>query len=102
MVLLAMCDANYKFTFVDAGGRGRRSDGGLYDRSQLGERLQTGHLQLPPPRTPPGSDMPTPFGIVADDAFPLCSNIMKPFKGWFLPDEQNIFNYRWVIVLYVH
>lgn len=91
MVLLAMCDASYKFTFVDAGGRGRRSDGGLYDRSQLGERLQTGKLKVPP-----GSNMPTPFVIVADDAFPLCSNIMKPFKGWFLPDEQNIFNYRWV------
>lgn len=94
MVLLAMCDANYKFTYVNAGGRGRRSDGGLFHRSELGERLQTGNLQVPPPATPPGGAVPIPHMIVADDAFGLTPNVMTPFKGELLPDECNIFNYR--------
>ncbi len=94
MVLLAMCDANYKFIFADIGGRGRRSDGGLFHHSELGVQFRTGQLQLPRPRTPPGWLQPLPYVIVGDEAFALHVNFMRPYGGQYLPDECNIFNYR--------
>lgn len=94
MVLLGLCDARYRFTVVDIGGRGRRSDGGLFRRSALGVMMENGTLQLPPPQVLPGGQQAVPLVIVADDAFTLGPHIMTPFGGKFLPDEQNIFNYR--------
>uniref|UniRef100_A0A6P7GYA1 Nuclease HARBI1 n=1 Tax=Diabrotica virgifera virgifera TaxID=50390 RepID=A0A6P7GYA1_DIAVI len=35
LVLLALVDANYKFIYVDCGGNGRISDGGVYRNSSL-------------------------------------------------------------------
>lgn len=96
MVLLALCDANYKFTVVDIGGRGRRSDGGLLQRSALGRGLRDGTLQLPPPAVLPGGSMAVPYVVVGDEAFGLANNLMRPFGGKFLSDEYNIYNYRYV------
>ncbi|XP_065658657.1 uncharacterized protein LOC136083181 [Hydra vulgaris] len=36
IVLLAKCDAKYKFTLADIGGSGRQSDGGIYNNSKVG------------------------------------------------------------------
>lgn len=38
-----------------------------------------------------------PFTFVADDAFPLCERIIKPYsppRGIPLPDEEKMFNYH--------
>ncbi|KAK3916620.1 Protein ANTAGONIST OF LIKE HETEROCHROMATIN PROTEIN 1 [Frankliniella fusca] len=94
MVLLAMCDAKYKFTFVDIGGRGRRSDGGLFRHSALGRQFYAGEVQFPGPRTPPGWMQPLPHVIIGDEAFALNYHLMIPFGGNYLSDEKNIFNYR--------
>ncbi|KAG0417067.1 hypothetical protein HPB47_005909 [Ixodes persulcatus] len=40
------------------------------------------------------SGLQLPPVIVGDDAFPLSSNLMKPFGGSSLTPEQKIFNYR--------
>ncbi|KAJ1518931.1 hypothetical protein ONE63_011459 [Megalurothrips usitatus] len=94
MVMTAVCDARYRLLHVDIGGRGRRSDGGLWEMSPLKRSIDRGSLPLPPPRTLPGWPVATPAVIVADAAFPLGPHIMKPFPGQFLPDDQAIFNYR--------
>ncbi|XP_071579318.1 uncharacterized protein [Temnothorax nylanderi] len=47
LVLLAMCDANYIFTFIDIGAYGRRSDGGIFKDSLLGQKLEENKMNIP-------------------------------------------------------
>jgi len=45
LILLATCDADYRFTTVDVGAYGKQSDAGVYSRSELGQRLEQGNFQ---------------------------------------------------------
>ena len=54
IVLMAACDANYKFTYVDAGTSGRWSDGGTFDHCSLNAQLSAGDLNLPHAKPLPG------------------------------------------------
>jgi hypothetical protein len=36
-ILMAIVDANFKFLFVDIGGHGSESDGGIFRKSALGK-----------------------------------------------------------------
>lgn len=40
VVLLASCDATYKFTFIDVGQPGSNSDGGIWDSSTFGRGFE--------------------------------------------------------------
>lgn len=94
--MLALVDAHYKFIAVDVGAYGSNSDGGIFANSNLGKSLNAGTLHVPPPAPLPGAPElgSMPFTIVADDAFPLKTFIMKPYPGRHLPEEKRIFNYR--------
>ena len=93
-MLLALVDANYKFIYIDVGSNGRASDGGVYRNSSLSQALEEGSLNIPYGRKLLGDTNAGPMTIVADDAFPLRSNIMKPYPGRGLNRERYIFNYR--------
>jgi hypothetical protein len=58
VVLLALVDANYKFTNIDVGGYGKSS--GLFTRSILGKSLETNMLNINS-EPPPNSEEPLPF-----------------------------------------
>lgn len=82
IVLLALVDDEYCFTYVDIGCNGRASDGGVFAQSSLGQALQRNEL-----------DVPEHAVIVGDAAFPLKSYLMKPYAT--TPTEkEKIFNYR--------
>ncbi|KAG8225337.1 hypothetical protein J437_LFUL005351 [Ladona fulva] len=83
IVLLGLIDANYKFIYADIGCNGRVSDA-----------LETRALDVPKYKPLPGRQMPVPFVITADDAFPLKQYIMKPFPFKNQPAPDNIFNFR--------
>ncbi|XP_046408436.1 putative nuclease HARBI1 [Ischnura elegans] len=94
IVLLALVDAQYKFLFADVGCNGRISDGGVYRDSVLSEAISRNSFNFPPSMNLPGMNQPVPYVIVADDAFPLTKNIMKPYKSRHLSVEQKVYNYR--------
>lgn len=95
MVLLAIVDANYKFLLVDFGTNGRISDGGVLQNTTFFERLVNEDLHIPPPEDVTDNFKQVPYVFVADDAFPLRTDILKPFKQALLDSaEKEVFNYR--------
>ena len=68
IMLMAMVDSVYKFTFIDVG-----CNGGVFGQCRLSNFLKPAaeHLRE-------GGGRPVLFVVVADDAFPLRHNLMKP------------------------
>lgn len=88
-VLMAACDARYRFFFVDVGAYGRDSDAGVFARSAFGAQLIRGQLPLPAHAPLPGMDIWTPPVFVADEAFPQKVNLMRPFPGKDVLDSET-------------
>ena len=91
---MALVDAHYKFIYVDIGAQGRISDGGVFNNCKLSTLLQQKLLHVPEEENLPGLTDSLPYMILADDAFPLRTYIMKPFQRRGLDRRQIIFNYR--------
>lgn len=81
---------------VDVGSYGRNSDGGIFAKSILGQRLENGTLNVPPERQLPNSDTIAPYVIVADEAFPLKTYLLGPYPGnqSIEDSDKTYFNYR--------
>ncbi|XP_067203329.1 uncharacterized protein [Linepithema humile] len=94
IVLMAICDAYYRFIFVDIGAAGSNHDSIIFKECTFGKALQNRTLQIPEPCDLPGSNIKFNHYIVADQAFPLDKHIMRPYPGNNLGEEKNIFNYR--------
>lgn len=95
IVLFAVVDANYNFVYANVGCQGRISDGGVFSETNFKKCLDDNTMHLPRPSPLPGRNTCTPFVFVADDAFPLSNNVMKPFPG--AQDKgspKRVFNYR--------
>lgn len=59
----------------------------------LWNQICNNNLNLPTQRPLPGSDVPLPYVFLADGAFALTTNIMKPYPGTHaLNSPQRIFN----------
>lgn len=103
IVLLALVDYDYKFTFADVGCQGRISDGGVYRNSHFYRALEENRLNLPLPKPLPlssdpvfidQSTEPMPYVFLGDDAFPLGQHCLKPYSQNGLTPRKRIFNYR--------
>ena len=107
IVLLALVDVGYKFTYVDTGCQGSISDGGAFKNCDLCKLIANGEAKFPKDRQLP--DMPTLNGsflaqsdrtlvvlyvIIAVDAFPLSTFCMKPDAQSNLSDIKTIFRYQ--------
>ena len=87
IVLMVACDSNYKFTMVDIGDLGRNSD-------NFGIAISEDKLNIPKAESIWGSEFNFPFVFVGDEAFPLRTNVMKPYPRDSLAMEERVFNYR--------
>ena len=79
IVLMAVCDAAYKFLLVDIGDSGRQSDGSIFGTCNLGYALSENKLNLPQPCQLDGNSGNFPFVFMGDEAFPLKSCLLKPY-----------------------
>jgi len=95
VVLLAMCDSNYLFTFVDIGAYGKESDSAVFRNSALCDAIKNKKFNFPAP-TPIGisEDTALPYVIVADEAFGLSDHVMRPFGKKYLTQQRKVYNYR--------
>lgn len=94
VVLLALVDCEYKFLVIDVGGYGKQSDGGTFMSSSLYKALHDGTIVLPPSEELPGTTLRAPYVMLADEAFPLLTNLMTPYKRNTLDDSTRAFNER--------
>lgn len=95
IVILALCDANYCFTYVDIGAYGKSSDSAIFKNSIFSKRMLEKSLNIPNPKAISNVDRtPLPHVIVGDEAFGLTENIMRPYAGKSLSYEKRVFNYR--------
>jgi len=91
---MAIANANYEFIMVDIGSNGRVSDAGVFSNTLFYKNFKENKLKIPEPDYLPGISDKFPYVFVADDAFPLSNNLMKPYPHRNLSKEKRIFNYR--------
>lgn len=94
IVLQAVVDADGNFIIIDVGDYGSSSDDEMFEHSDFGEKLIERRLNIPPPRQISTRSPTLPYVFVADEAYPLKINIMRPFPQRNLNPEKRIFNYR--------
>ena len=94
IVILVLCDANYKAIWAHVGSPGSESDCGIYNDSPMFQGIQDETIKLPPPEPLPNDTEDTPYFFIGDDAFPLRQHMLKPFSARYLDNDQLIFNYR--------
>lgn len=71
------------------------SDSGIYKESTLYKKLIEKTLDIPNPRSITNNGLiRVPYVIVADEAFGMTENLMRPYGGKLLSYEKKIFNYR--------
>ena len=95
IVLLAICDPHYTFTFVDIGSYGSNNDSSVLNNSDFGKAVEAGSLDIPCAEPLSGfPSFPMPYFFVGDEAFGLKSWMQRPYPGKNLPEDKRIFNYR--------
>ncbi|KAH7945023.1 hypothetical protein HPB49_004959 [Dermacentor silvarum] len=86
---MAVCDSAYKFLYVEVGGSGGESDGGVFGRSTLCKALETGKLGIPQPTAIPGGHV-APYVILGDEAFPLKEYLMRPYPKRYIKTDTTL------------
>lgn len=95
MILLGLVNANYQFMLVDFGTNGSISDEGVLQNTTFFEKLINKELSIPYADNIEKSSKQFPYVFVCDDAFPLQTDMFKPFRQSLLDSrEKKIFNYR--------
>ena len=94
VVLMAVADASYMFTYVDIGDFGRQCDSSVFNNSNFGKALINNQLGIPKSDCLPGTTSTGRYSFIGDEAFPLKENLQRPFPGKMLPEVSRIYNYR--------
>ena len=77
--MLAVCNTDYEFNLIEIVEAGRQSNGGVFPNSNLGYAIVNDLLDFSEPENVNDSDFKLPFVFVGDDAFPMKTNLVKPY-----------------------
>lgn len=66
----------------------------MWSRSKFGIDLEHGHIDLPPPKNLPQTDILVHHVFVGDEAFPLKMYLLRPYNRKDLRDAERVYNYR--------
>ncbi|XP_043472029.1 putative nuclease HARBI1 [Leptopilina heterotoma] len=93
--LLAICDAECRFTWVEAGDCGSQSDLASFRNTDFFDALRNQELNIPPSSKLPRSNIRMPYFFVGDEIFTLQTFLMIPFACRRpLTNTQKHYNYR--------
>ncbi len=94
IILMALVDGDYKFTWVEVGANGTSSDEQIFKDCGLKAAIDQQVIGFPPPDCLPDDNKDMPYFFVGDDAFPLRTYMMKPYGRLGLEVPEGIYNYR--------
>lgn len=95
LVLMAICDSNYKFVLIDVGAYGKFGDSAIFQNSNFYKIIQENRLNIPDPSTiSPNCTTCLPFVFVGDEAFALSTSMMRPYARNDLNVTKKKYNYR--------
>jgi len=94
IVLLAVVDANYKFSYIDVGSFGKDSDSTIFKKFTLWNLLTINELNIPKACPITNTDIVANYIFVGDEAFDLSEHVLLPYGGMNLTNTKRIFNYR--------
>lgn len=94
VVLQGVADSNYRFTTVEVGGFGKQNDSGTFRTSEIYSMLKSNAFNLPTDKCLPRSNITMPLVLLGDDAYPLMSNLMKPYNDVNLLPDEEMYNQR--------
>jgi hypothetical protein len=92
MNVFGMADENLCFILIDVGAYGRENDSSVFSNSIFGMAFSSGDLNVPPMRNIPGTSISISLYFVGDEAFPLKSNLMRPFLRRELDFTKTVFS----------
>ncbi|XP_051169954.1 uncharacterized protein LOC127287187 [Leptopilina boulardi] len=91
--LLAMCDAFYRFTWVNVGDYGSISDLSAFRNTHLFQALERNEVDLPEDDFLPRSNIRMPFFFIGDAIFDIKRYFMLPYnRNRRLCREETTFN----------
>jgi hypothetical protein len=95
IVLMAIADSDYTFTYIDVGAYGKDCDSSVFQSTTFFKLMVSKKLNIPPPSPLHAtSSEDFPFVLVGDEAFSLSENLMRPYGGHSLTEKKRVFNYR--------
>lgn len=92
IVLMAVVDSQYKFIYIDVGSYGREADPTIFSQTSFGQKLYEGSLNLPRREPTNANTPPLPYVFIADEAFGLTTNLMRPYGRKNLTVRSRIYN----------
>ncbi len=93
IVLMALVVGDYKFTWMEVSANDTSSDAQIFEDCGLKAAIDQRLIGFPPLDRLPDDDKDTPYFFVGDNAFPLCTYMMKPYGRLGLEVPERIYNY---------
>ncbi|KAM4052832.1 recQ-mediated genome instability protein 1 isoform 2-T2 [Anomaloglossus baeobatrachus] len=95
VLFLALVDSRNHFVAVHTVADGSTTDARMLSATRNGQQILTAQLCLPNARPlPRTTGSPVPFVIVADEAFAVTTNVLRPFPKRGLDTRKRIYNNR--------